>query len=165
MKILLLMRHAKSSWDDQDLDDHDRPLNKRGKRDAPRMGALLKQAKIAPDLIVSSTAKRARKTAAKVKKTSECKSETVLEPELYLAGPPQMLRAIQSLPDEAETAMLVGHNPGIEYLLGQLTGVFQPMPTACVARIALRDIESWSEIGPDAKGELTDIWRPKEIFS
>ena len=68
MKTLLILRHAKSSWNDENVLDHDRPLNKRGKRDAPRIGKLLYQSQLSPDLIISSTAKRARKTASKVAK-------------------------------------------------------------------------------------------------
>ena len=85
MKTLLILRHAKSSWKHEQISDHDRPLNKRGKRDAPRIGRLLRDRNLAPELIISSTAKRARKTAAKAAR--ECCYEGVIElcGELYLA--------------------------------------------------------------------------------
>nr|NIL98123.1 hypothetical protein [Planctomycetales bacterium]NIP70269.1 hypothetical protein [Planctomycetales bacterium] len=85
MKTLLLLRHAKSSWDDSALDDHDRPLNKRGKRDAPRMGQLLVQQDLVPDCILTSTARRARKTAEAVAKACGGVVPLTEMPELYHA--------------------------------------------------------------------------------
>ncbi|MGB7661527.1 MAG: histidine phosphatase family protein [Nitrososphaeraceae archaeon] len=87
MKTLLIMRHAKSSWKEQDLPDYDRPLNKRGKNDAPRMGKLLKDEDLVPDLIMSSTAVRAKKTAELVAKTRKYKGKIVLDRSLYGAEP------------------------------------------------------------------------------
>ena len=83
MKTLLIMRHAKSSWKEQDLPDHDRPLNKRGEKDAPRMGKLLKDEDLIPDLIMSSSAVRAKKTAELVVKTCKYKGKIVLNHSLY----------------------------------------------------------------------------------
>ena len=85
MKTLLLMRHAKSSWDDPDVADHDRPLNKRGKKDAPRMGQWLAEQGLTPEVIVTSTAKRARKTAELVAESCGCQREPIVLPELYHA--------------------------------------------------------------------------------
>ena len=87
MKTLLILRHAKSDWETPDVADHDRPLNGRGKRDAPRMGRLLRDENLVPDLIISSTAKRARKTAKLVAEASGYEGEIRLAETLYLAGP------------------------------------------------------------------------------
>ena len=164
MKTLLLMRHAKSSWGDESLADHDRPLNKRGKRAAPLMGALLEQMNVVPDLIVSSTAKRARKTAEKVGKASGCKRDIVLEPGLYLAAPSTMLEIMQRLPRDTDRVMLVGHNPGTEYMVGYLTGKFQAMPTAAIAQIDFSDLSEWTEIDARVHGQWVNVWRPKEVL-
>ena len=162
MKTLLILRHAKSSWGDEELSDHDRPLNKRGKRDAPRMGKLLRDTALAPDLIISSTAKRARKTAAKVAKS--CRYEGVIElaGELYLAVPSAYLEVLRNVADHYERVMVVGHNPGLEDLLTLLTGERTPLPTAALAHIAV-DIPSWHELSEDSRGNLLDLWRPKEL--
>ena len=90
MKTLLLLRHAKSSWKDGDLDDHDRPLNKRGKRDAPRMGQLLRDQDLLPELILTSSARRCRKTAEHVIQSSGYRGETRITGELYEAGAKQL---------------------------------------------------------------------------
>ncbi len=87
MKSVLLHRHAKSSWKHPDLNDQDRPLNKRGKRDAPIMGRLLKRKDLVPDIIISSTAIRARSTAEAVAKASGYKGEIILNKSLYAVGP------------------------------------------------------------------------------
>src|ERR671934_2596347 len=87
MKSLLILRHAKSSWKHPELSDHDRPLNKRGKRDAPKIGHLLKEKDLVPDLIISSTAVRAEKTAKLVAKASKYKGNVTLTDSLYAAGP------------------------------------------------------------------------------
>jgi phosphohistidine phosphatase len=162
MKTLLILRHAKSSWKDEDLSDHDRPLNKRGKRDAPRMGKLLRERPLVPDLIVSSTAKRARKTASKVAK--QCGYEGVIEltGDLYLAAPEQYLQVLCGVPDHIECVMIVGHNPGAEDLLAQLTGQSAHLPTAALAHVKL-PIDNWSELGADTQGELAEFWCPRDL--
>jgi len=161
MKTLLL-RHAKSSWSDPALKDHDRPLNDRGKSDAPRMGQLLKDQKLTPDLIVSSTAKRARKTAAKVAKNCGYQGEIELTENFYLAHPGQYVQYLQQVSDEHDFVMVVGHNPGLEALLAWLTGEQEPLPTAALAQVEF-DIASWSELAHSAGGRLANLWRPKEL--
>ena len=101
MKTLLIMRHAKSSWKEQDLPDHDRPLNKRGKNDAPRMEKLLKDEDLVPDLIMSSTAVRAKKTAELVAKTCKYKGKIVLDRSLYGAEPAAYLKILGGLFDQS----------------------------------------------------------------
>src|SRR5215510_9473869 len=99
MKTLLLLRHAKSSWKDSDLDDHDRPLNQRGKRDAPRMGQLLKDEQLVPEFILCSSAKRCRKTAEHVIHESGYRGETRITGDLYEAGAEQLRPTLAALPD------------------------------------------------------------------
>jgi phosphohistidine phosphatase len=162
MKTLLLLRHAKSSWSDPTLADHDRPLNDRGKRDAPRMGELLRDEQLTPDLIVSSTAKRARKTAAKVAECCGYPEEIELSDTLYHGHPRQYLQYLEQVSDENNVVMVVGHNPGMEALLNLLTGQDERMPTAALARIQF-DITSWREMAHSPTGELLNLWLPKEL--
>ncbi len=162
MKTLLILRHAKSSWKDQHVSDHDRPLNKRGKRDAPRIGKLLHAAHLDPELIVSSTARRARKTAAKVAKQCGYQGVIELTGELYLAAPSQYLEVLRSVPDHIDRVMVVGHNPGAEELLALLTGHATHFSTAALAHVDL-DIDSWSLLTNQTRGQLLDFWRPKEL--
>src|SRR4029453_3692753 len=122
MKTLLLLRHAKASWKDEGLDDHDRPLNKRGKRDAPRMGQLLKNENLLPDFLVAASARRARKTGGDVIQHSGYRGETRSTGELYNAGQDELLALVAGLPVAAKRVLLIGHNPGLEELLEALTG-------------------------------------------
>jgi len=163
MKTLLVLRHAKSSWKDAGLADHDRPLNKRGKRDGPRMGKLIEDLELVPDLIVSSTACRARKTAETVAASSHYRGEIRFDEGLYLAGPRTIVELVRELPDASSArVMLVGHNPGLEELIRNLTGEGEPFPTAALAQIEL-PIDSWSELELTTKGSLVHLWRPKEL--
>ena len=162
MRTLLLLRHAKSSWKEQGLADHGRPLNRRGKRDAPRMGRLLNVEGLVPDRIVSSTANRARTTALKV--AEECGYGKAIEinEDLYLATPEDQLAVLRDLYFDEPCVMLVGHNPGLESLLYLLTGEDERLPTAALAQISL-DIESWADLREHAGGILVNLWRPKEL--
>jgi phosphohistidine phosphatase len=162
MKTLLILRHAKSSWKDDSLPDHDRPLNKRGLKDAPRMGQLLRQEDLLPDLILCSTAQRARRTAEIVAEESGYEGELRLSRDLYAFDAQAYLEVLAGLADEYERVMLVGHNPAMEELLEALTGAFERLPTAALARISL-PIEHWSELEDGPEGELIDVWRPKEL--
>jgi phosphohistidine phosphatase len=161
MKTLLILRHAKSSWDESDLPDHDRPLNKRGKNDAPRVGELLHTEGLTPDLIISSTARRARHTAELAGEACNYQGDLLLLHELYAAPPQAYLEALIKVDDEFERVMVVGHNPGVEDLLQLLTGESQPMPTAALARVDL-PIEHWADLEKRTRGELVEIWRAKE---
>ena len=122
MKTLLVLRHAKSSWNDPALDDHERPLNKRGRRDAPRMGELVREYGLIPDVVISSDAVRARLTAEAVVEAARYVGEILLDPHLYLACPADILSLLRTVREKAETVMIVGHNPGLEELVEQLTG-------------------------------------------
>ncbi len=159
MKTLLIMRHAKSSWS-HDLPDYDRPLNGRGKTDAPRMGQHLKSQGLTPDIILSSSAKRARKTAKAVQLESGCEEAVVLLEDLYLADPDAYITALNDVADAVDIAMVVGHNPGIAELLHVFTEEFDPYPTATVAEVQFQ-IESWAALTEDTPGILKNIWKPR----
>ena len=162
MRELLVLRHAKSSWKSPELDDHDRPLNKRGKGDAPRMGRLILDEGMVPERIISSTAARAHSTAILVANACGYAADPLVTPRLYLAGPDEYLDLLSELKDGIGSALVVGHNPGMEELVEELTGAAEQMPTAALARIAL-DLESWTEIVGPVRGELLGLWRPKEL--
>lgn len=161
MKRLLILRHAKSSWKDASLSDHDRPLNKRGKKAAPRMGELLAEENLLPDLIVSSTAVRARTTAERAAKTAGYEGAIVLERAIYHGTPAGILEVVAKVPDVVDRLLIVGHNPGFEELVLRLTGAYERFPTAALANVEL-DIETWRE-APHGRGRLLDLWRPREL--
>ena len=161
MKALYLLRHAKSSWEDASLSDLERPLNERGRRTAPFMGELMKERGLLPDTIVSSPAVRAEETAQAVKEAAGLQCEIVWEPDIYEAGPNDLHKIIAGLNDKFSSAMLVGHNPGMEGIVNYLTGSMGvSMPTAALAVIEL-DIEKWSEVN-DGCGRLITLIRPKD---
>ena len=161
-KLLLILRHAKSSWKFADLSDHDRPLSSRGKRDAPRIGRKLLKESLIPQLIISSPAVRAHSTAEKVAKACGYDGEISVESSLYGSGYTQYLNVLQTQNDQYDIIMLVGHNPHSEQLLETLTGKMITMPTCTVAYVRL-PIRTWKEVKAQTKGELVNIWRPKEL--
>ncbi|PXA03455.1 phosphoglycerate mutase [Coraliomargarita sinensis] len=152
MKHLTLIRHAKSSWSDVSRGDFDRPLNARGLRDAPRMGAYLKKAKLPPvDRIVSSPALRARTTAELIAAALDVPNDSiVLEREIYAASLAALFTLVQGLNEANMHVVLVGHNPGFEQLAYALDPDFEgdgeKFPTCGVAQMEL-GIDTWSEIG------------------
>jgi len=163
-KLLLILRHAKSSWEFVELSDHDRPLNNRGKQDALRIGKKLLKEGIVPQLIISSSAVRATSTAVKVAKACGYQGEITVENSLYGSGYTEYLNAVKKKDDRYDIIMLVGHNPHSEQLLEILTGTMNTMPTCTVACVRL-SIASWNEIDSQVKGELLNLWRPKELSS
>ena len=162
MKTLLVLRHAKSSWNDPAVEDHERPLNGRGTRDAPRMGQLVHELGLAPDTIISSDAVRARVTAAAVADAFGFAGEIRLERRLYLATPSDIITVLRSVPVSAATAMIVGHNPGLEQLVERLTAEANELPTAALVQISL-PIERWRDLKLSTRGKLLGLWRPKEL--
>ena len=164
MKTLLIMRHAKSSWKEPASNDHDRPLNKRGKNDAPRMAKLLREKQLRPELILTSSAKRARKTAATVAEMANCAGGSGVTRALYMAEPEAYFRLLNDLPASYNCVLVVGHNPGIEEFLAVLCGEEVTMPTAAVAQVSL-SIDDWSDLSPETKAKLVDVWRPRELKS
>jgi phosphohistidine phosphatase len=156
------MRHAKSSWKDPDLTDHDRPLNKRGKRDAPRMGNLLNIEELVPDAIYSSTAKRAVSTVKRILSTCNFEGEVTYLRSLYHGGPGDFFEILENLPHEVQTVMLVGHNPDMEYFLDLTCDAQEHLPTAAIAVITF-SIDYWSEINDEEEGNLVHLWKPREL--
>jgi phosphohistidine phosphatase len=162
MKTLLILRHAKSNWSNLALADIDRPLNKRGKRDAPRIGALLREEDLVPDLIISSPALRARKTAKAVSKYSGYEGEIEIQRDFYPGDPDSFIEAFYSIPDQIDRALIVAHNPGLEELLYVLTGESARMPTSALAQVAL-PVDRWLDLDDDTEGKLINLWRVKEL--
>jgi phosphohistidine phosphatase len=147
MKTLVLVRHAKSSWDHPELDDHDRPLNTRGQRDAPEMGRRLRERGFVPDAVRSSTAVRARTTAAAIVDALGLGADAVvLDERLYGSSPATILGVVGELDDALETAMVVAHDPGLSDLAFELSGTIEHMPTCAVAEFRFR-VASWSQLG------------------
>jgi phosphohistidine phosphatase len=161
VKTLYLMRHAKSSWDDPDLDDFDRPLNRRGKRDAPEMGARLRERGVSPDLFLSSPARRALTTARTVaREIGYERSAIATDERLYLASPGLLLDIVRDQEDRLASIILFGHNPGFTQLAGILTGErIANVPTCGFAEIELTG-PGWSSANPEA-GRLVLFDFPK----
>ena len=163
MKTLLILRHGKSSWKHPGLADHDRPLNKRGLRDAPRMGRLLRGEDLAPDRIVSSTAVRARETARLVAGEAGDGRTVEHSRRLYLASVPEIVRVVGEVGGDASRLLVVGHNPGLEELVAALTGCAEALPTAALAQIRL-ELQSWSTLKASTPARLVNLWRPRELL-
>jgi phosphohistidine phosphatase len=161
MKTLYLMRHAKSSWKDNQLMDHERPLKKKGRKDATSMGTMLSGKKRTPAIIYSSTAERARETAGIVAETSGYIGEVHYDQRLYLAEPDTLIAFIHELPDNVENILLVGHNPGLEALAQVLSGKIVALPTAAIAHFKL-EVDQWKNINLATRGEMAHLWVPKE---
>lgn len=169
MRTLLLLRHAKSDWDDERQADHERPLAPRGVRAARRMGAHLAESGVAPDLVLCSTARRAVETwrLAAAELGGDCALE--LDAELYLAAPARILERVHRVPDRCRTLLVVGHNPGFQELALQLAGGQRTaagarigkFPTAALARFALPR-GSWRELAP-GRTRLEAFVRPSEL--
>lgn len=147
MKILYTVRHAKSSWDHVGLDDFERPLNDRGHRDALRLGKLLKEQKIIPDLLISSPASRAAMTARLLSEQIKYSlSKIVFDPNLYMASTHLLFKTIAAIENKYEQVMLIGHNPGVTALVNELADVNIPnLPTCGIYGLKLK-IKSWSEL-------------------
>jgi phosphohistidine phosphatase len=164
MKRLYLVRHAKSDWGRPGLADFDRPLNKRGKKDAPLMGKYLKSVwQIEPDLILCSTAKRAKSTAKRLLKAFDYpKNQIAWHERIYSGDADDVLGLIRRVDNGCGQVMLIGHNPDITTLINELTNadIFD-VPTCGVAGIDL-DIDAWEDI---VSGNLVFFEVPKAIDS
>lgn len=146
MKTLILVRHAKSSWDDPSLDDRDRPLNGRGKKDAPAMGERLAKLGIAPDAMLSSPAVRALATAEIFAKVLDYKRKKIVVSEVIYGGTPAaLLELIRALEDDAKCAMLFGHNPEISGLAHEFSPQIDDLPTCAVVEMHF-DVKAWPAI-------------------
>jgi len=156
------MRHGKSSWDDLGAADHDRSLTKRGKRDSGLIGDELCHRGTIPDLIISSTAKRARSTASRVAKACNYSGEISYSRSLYHGDVHNYLLAAAGLGDWATTALIVGHNPVIEDLVHLLTGTPTTVTTANVFCIDL-PIDEWSLLRLTTRGFCRYTLLPKSL--
>jgi phosphohistidine phosphatase len=162
MKTLYLLRHAKSSWKDAGLADFDRPLNERGRRAAPFMGRLMRDRGADVDLIISSPAKRARKTAKLFLEAGGFETDVLNDERIYEASPSTLMYVAGEIDDRFSSVVLVGHNPGMEGLIRALTGQSEPMPTAAIAIIKLA-IDSWKDIAAGV-GVLATVIRPRDVM-
>ena len=160
MKTLIVLRHAKSSWDHPNLSDFDRPLNKRGERTAPFMGELLASEGVEPQIVVSSPARRAKMTAEAFCGAGGFAAEIEFDEWIYGAGANTLTYVLSEIADKWDRVMIVGHNPGFEMLVHALTGKAARMPTAAVAVIDL-DISRWAEIGAGS-GTLRRHYIPRD---
>ncbi|MEJ7618709.1 MAG: histidine phosphatase family protein [Pyrinomonadaceae bacterium] len=162
MKTLLLMRHAKSSWQDEQLSDFDRPLNHRGLSAAPFMGKFIRRTGMVPDAVVSSPARRAKQTAELVRKAGRFDAAIVYDERIYEATAPTLLEVISQIDSATEKVLMIGHNPGFEALLHYFTGEHLSMPTACLAGIYLK-IDAWPDIF-QARGTLEVLIKPQALM-
>lgn len=165
MKILTLIRHAKSSWKDESLLDLDRPLNKRGRRDAPIMGQRLAERESYADLMISSPAARALATAEAIAEAIEYpEAEIVADERLYGADAFEWLEVIQGLDDGWDRVMCVGHNPGLTDLVDDLSpGQIGNVPTCGVVELKF-DTDSWALVGRVEPAEVYFDY-PKRMHS
>ena len=161
MKTLLLMRHAKSSWADPGQPDFERPLNERGQTAAPLMGRFLRRQSLQPDLVISSPAERARQTAALALAAAEFTCETHYDARIYEASAARLLEVVREIEERVSTALVVGHNPGMEDFVELLTGASASLPTAAIACVAF-DLNQWQAIKPQM-GRLVWLVKPKEL--
>jgi phosphohistidine phosphatase len=161
MKLLLAMRHGKSSWKDSSLPDTERPLKKRGRKDSTRIGALIKKLELTPDIILCSSAKRAKQTAKFFMKALEYQGDIEYVDSFYMAEPETYFATLRSLADVG-CVMVIGHNPGLETMVQILTDEIRSLPTAALALIEL-PIDEWQQLNLETSGDLKQLWRPKEL--
>ncbi len=170
MLSLLLLRHAKSRWDDPGLEDFDRPLAARGREAAVRMGAYMARQGLAPALILCSSAVRARQTLELVRPHLGGNPATQFADGLYLATPAALLQRLRKLGADVETVLLIGHNPGMHNLAVNLSGSGEKkslealagkFPTAALAVLTFNEHE-WSQIAAGG-GRLCDFMTPKRL--
>src|SRR5215510_12834511 len=161
MLTLYLLRHAKSSWDDESKQDFERPLTSRGRKACAVVGELIEEKGIDFDLVLVSTALRTRQTIELVKERAKFRGEVRYDERIYEATVAQLLEVISQVDNDRKTVLLVGHNPGMEGLLNLLTGGEVRVTTANLAKIKIKATK-WSASLAN-KGTLDWIIRPKEI--
>lgn len=161
MKEVLILRHAKSDWSTGEP-DFERPLNERGRNDAPLMGKAIRKSKVVPDLIISSPAKRAKQTANAVIKNSGFQGEVQWPESFYYENYENIIQTIQNVSDAYQRVLIVGHNPKLENLVSALTSngrLALRLPTAALTLIVF-DTNTWKEIDK-GRGELEWILHPR----
>lgn len=159
---LLLMRHAKSDWADESLSDHDRPLNRRGQRDAPRMADWLQSTDSIPDLILCSSAQRTQQTVALMNQRWATPAPVMVNNELYLASPETMFSNVRADGGDATTLLVVAHNPGIAQLVSLLSDQPTEMPTAAIAVFDII-VDRWDELSSPGQVEYSRWMKPKAL--
>jgi phosphohistidine phosphatase len=170
MLTLSLLRHAKSSWKNPTIPDHDRPLNSRGKADAPLMGKAMAKHGLVPDLVLCSTARRTRDTLDLVLPELKAEPKIVYEDGLYHGTPQEMLAILQNVPASASQVLLVGHNPELESFALDLIGsgpkqlkdrIEAKYPTAALA--VMRFLTgAWKDVGVNS-GKLELFLTPADV--
>ncbi len=170
MLTLTLLRHAKSSWENDELEDFDRPLNKRGQTSAPLMGAFMESQEIAPDLVLCSSAARARETAGLVLSKLSATPKIKYEKDLYMAGPGALFARVRQVGAKYHNILMIGHNPGFHALAIGLVGygdedtkarLGMKFPTCALATFSF-DAENWQRI-EQASGHLDLFQVPREL--
>jgi phosphohistidine phosphatase len=163
MLSLLLMRHAKSTWDEPGLQDHERPLNARGLRDTHLMGEYLAGQKLSPRIILCSSAKRAQQTAQFLVESLDARPDVLFYNELYQSSVATFIELLSSLHDSTlSPVMIVGHNPEIDEAIRILTGEEKHFSTASIAHLKF-SAKSWADLSKRSQGKLVDFWRPKDL--
>lgn len=170
MKRLAILRHAKSSWDDPGLDDFNRPLNERGWKAARRLGRELEKRKMKFDLVLSSTSARTRETIDGVKRHYDFSAPIKFEQDIYLASEASLLALVRSFDEAVKAPLIVGHNPGLEMLIADLTSdddqglrrrILGKLPTGALAILELK-AKTWSEVCKSG-GKIVELILPKEL--
>lgn len=162
MKTLVLVRHAKSSWDDPTLADQDRPLNARGIAAATRMGQWISEKGLIPDLLLVSPAERTRQTTNLMLTSWADPPRVNIVPELYHCSAAELRAVLREVADDIPCVMVIGHNPGLAEFLLAAVNWQKKFPTAACAWLTT-PIARWSELNVDSRFELEQICRPKDL--
>ncbi len=163
MRQLILMRHAKSSWDNPGIDDFDRPLNARGRKTAPLMGQHLRDNQIAVDVILASTAKRVQQTLEGVRPAWKTSAIVLNEKQLYLPTLETLQSVVTGLHDSWSCAMLIGHNPGLSELasIGSNSEIYLTTGAVVIFEV---NAPSWLRACTSLPWTQRALWKPKELF-
>lgn len=162
MKTLFLMRHAKSSWKDDSLADHERPLKKRGKKDIKLIAKVIKKNDLKPDLIITSSAVRAKETAELLAEAIGFKGKIVVSDDLYMGEPSDYMEILTDIKEKFGSVLIVGHNPGLEAYLQIIDGEIEALPTAGLGYLMLA-VDEWEDITLETMGDLVGFWKPKDL--
>lgn len=163
-KVLLILRHAKSSWKNKKLNDHDRPLNKRGRKEAIKMGEYLKNMDLMPDTIITSSALRAIETTTLLCRQGGYNGIVEVNFSFLEGNTTSYLQSISTSHEDKDRLLIVGHNPALEQLITTLTNKTVRLPTCTLVQIKL-NVASWNTMlhNSGSKPEIVTIWRPKKV--
>jgi phosphohistidine phosphatase len=162
MRVLYLLRHAKSSWGDPSLADFDRPLNERGRGATPLVAGFMRERGIRPGLVDTTPAVRARQTAELVAAAAGLDAPVSFDERIYEAHPLDLLKVVREADESAAELLLVGHNPGLEELIERLTGERERLPTAALVRVELQ-VEGWPQV-EEGCGSLAWVVTPRGLL-